>query len=140
MKYIILSILLCLSVCSLAQTGKVVLTVQGIQTAAGGEVSAGIFKEEYFPQVGKQLVGTEKIVTGNQMQIVFENVPAGFYGIVAFQDIDKNKDLNSNFVGYPTEPIGFSNDAKIKFGPPDFEDAKVRVESNKTLSLTITLR
>lgn len=123
-----------------AQTGTVVINVQQIQANKGGEISAGIFKRENFPKVGKQMIGTERPVTGSSMQIVFEKVLAGEYGLVAFQDIDKNKDLKTNFVGFPKEPIGFSNDAKIKLGPPDFEDAKVKVEAGKTLMLTITLK
>lgn len=123
-----------------AQTGTVVINVQQIQADKGGEIAAGIFKKENFPKVGKQLIGTEKPVTGNTMQIIFEKVPVGEYGVVAFQDMDKNKDLKTNFVGFPKEPIGFSNDAKIKLGPPDFEDAKVKVEAGKTLTLVITLK
>jgi uncharacterized protein (DUF2141 family) len=123
-----------------AQTGTVVINVQQIQADKGGEISAGIFKKENFPKMGKEMIGTERPVIGSSMQIVFEKVPAGEYGLVAFQDIDKNKDLKTNFVGFPKEPIGFSNDAKIKLGPPDFEDAKVKVEAGKTLTLTITLK
>jgi uncharacterized protein (DUF2141 family) len=139
-KFLIISYFLCLNLSVFAQTGTVVVNVKDIQTAKGGEISAGIFKKENFPKVGKQLIGQVKPVAGNELQIIFTNVPVGDYGVVAFQDIDKNKELKSNFVGYPTEPIGFSNDAKIKFGPPAFDDARVKVESNKTLTLTIKLR
>jgi len=122
-----------------AQTGTVVLNVTQIQADKGGEISAGIFIRENFPKVGKQFVGQEKSVIRKSIQFVFEKVPVGEYGVVAFQDIDKNKDLKTNFVGFPKEPIGFSNDAKIKFGPPNFDDAKVKVEAGKTLTLTIIL-
>lgn len=122
-----------------SQTGTVVVNVLQIQSDKGGEISAGIFKKENFPKVGKQMIGMEKAVTGSTMQLIFEKVPVGDYGIVVFQDIDKNKDLKTNFVGFPREPIGFSNDAKIKLGPPDFNDAKMTVEVGKTLILTITL-
>ena len=67
-------------------------------------------------------------------------MPIGTYAIVAFQDIDKNKKLKSNFIGFPKEPIGFSRDAKINFGPPDFNDAKVEVQQGKTLTISIILR
>lgn len=74
------------------------------------------------------------------MQIVFDKVPPGTYGVVSFQDINKDKQLASNFVGYPTEPIGFSRDAQIRFGPPDFDDAKISIEANKTVSIDIHLK
>lgn len=139
-KIITLLFFFATSIFANAQTGTVQLIVKGIQTSKGGEISAGIFQEENFPKVGKQLLGKEVLVTANEMKIIFENVPIGVYGIVAFQDIDKDKKLKSNFIGFPTEPIGFSRDAKIKFGPPAFDDAKVIVENNKILSLTILLK
>lgn len=126
--------------CSYAQTGKLILNVQGIQISKGGEISAGIFKKENFPKVGKQLTGKEIAVSTDQMQIVFDNVPFGIYAIVAFQDIDKDKKLKSNFVGFPTEPIGFSRDARIKLGPPDFDDAKIEILQGKTVIISIILR
>jgi uncharacterized protein (DUF2141 family) len=139
-RFILLLARLWMGLAGYGQTGTVVINVQQIQSDKGGEISAGIFKKENFPKVGKQMIGTERPVTGSSMQIVFEKVLAGEYGLVAFQDIDKNKDLKTNFVGFPKEPIGFSNDAKIKLGPPDFDDAKVKVEAGKTLTLTITLK
>lgn len=42
-----------------AQTGTVVINVQQIQANKGGEISAGIFKRENFPKVGKQMIGTK---------------------------------------------------------------------------------
>ena len=128
------------SFCCLAQTGKVILSVQRIQVSKGGEISAGIFKKETFPKVGQQYIGKEIAVLSEQMQIVFESVPIGTYAMVAFQDIDKNKKLKSNFLGFPKEPIGFSRDAKINFGPPDFNDAKVEVQQGKILTVSIILR
>lgn len=128
------------SFCSSAQKGKVILNVQGIQFSKGGEISAGIFKKENFPKVGKQFIGKEIAVSTEQMQIVFESVPIGIYAMVAFQDIDKDKKLKSNFLGFPKEPIGFSRDARIKLGPPDFNDAKVEIQQGKTLTITIILR
>lgn len=123
-----------------AQKGTVILNVQGIQVSKGSEISAGIFKKENFPKVGKQSIGKDVEVSSSQMQIIFENVPPGTYGMVAFQDINRDKLLKLNFMGFPKEPIGFSREAKIKLGPPDFDDAKVEIQQGKTLTLTIILK
>jgi uncharacterized protein (DUF2141 family) len=125
---------------SFGQTGTVRLLVEGIDIKKGGELSAGIFKEDNFPKVGKQLKGMEVLVTAARMQVTFANISVGEYAVVVFQDADKNKDLKTNFIGLPQEPIGFSNDARIKMGPPDFKDAKVHVEKDKELVLKIILR
>ena len=125
---------------SSAQTGKLVVLITGVQVEKGGELSTGIFMRENFPKVGKQILGDETVITSSEMKIVFDNVPPGTYGVVSFQDIDKNKQLKSNLVGYPTEPIGFSRDARIKFGPPDFDDAMITIARDETLTISITLR
>ncbi len=139
-KLIFILSLLWVSVFGFSQTGTVILNIQNIEASKGGEISAGIFKRENFPRVGKQFIGIEKEVIASETQVVFTNVPVGLYAIVVFQDTDMNKDLKTNFVGYPKEPIGFSNDAKIKFGPPSFDDAKVSVEADKKLILVIKLQ
>lgn len=128
------------SISCYSQSGKLIVVVKGIQSQKGGELSTGIFVRDNFPKVGKQLFGNETIVTAAEMKIMFDKVTPGTYGVVSFQDIDKNKQLKSNFVGYPTEPIGFSRDANIKFGPPDFDDAKITIEADKTLTIVITLK
>ena len=125
---------------SSAQTGKLVVLITGVQVEKGGELSTRIFMRENFPKVGKQILGDETVITSSEMKIVFDNVPPGTYGVVSFQDIDKNKQLKSNLVGYPTEPIGFSRDARIKFGPPDFDDAMITIARDETLTISITLR
>lgn len=125
---------------SFSQTGAVMLQVINIDTKKGGELSVGFFSEDNFPKIGRQSFGSTKEVNGSIMQLTFEQVPAGTYGIAVFQDVDKNKDLNPNFLGFPTEPFGFSNDTRIRFGPPSFEDAKITVDGGKTLNLVIHLR
>lgn len=54
-------------------------------------------------------------------QIVELKLPQGVYAITIFHDVNENNELNTNFIGIPKEPYGFSNNPKIKFGPPNFE-------------------
>jgi uncharacterized protein (DUF2141 family) len=123
-----------------AQTGTVILEIRGIQVAKGGEIAGAIFIKQHFLNTGKETMSGSMAVSASQMQLVFEHVPVGVYAMVAFQDIDRNKKLKTNLIGYPKEPFGFSRDAKLKFGPPDFDDAKVEVTNGKTVRVTITLK
>jgi uncharacterized protein (DUF2141 family) len=133
-------ILVCCSLVALSQNGTLVVTVSGIDINRGGDLSVGIFDEENFPKAGRHLLGLVKSVSGARMKVVFEKVPEGAYGIAVFQDTDKNKMLKTNFLGFPIEPFGFSNDARPKLGPPSFQDAQIIVEAGKVSNLTITLR
>ena len=60
-------------------------------------------------------------VKENKQQVVFKDLPKGTYAIAVFQDWNGNQTLDLNWVGVPTEPYGFSNNPKLLFGPPGFE-------------------
>lgn len=47
----------------------------------------------------------------------------GRYGVKLFHDVNGDGKMAANIMGIPTEPVGFSNDAPIRFGPPSFADA-----------------
>lgn len=140
MKYLILLLCFLRWGDAFPQRGKVVIRVNGVQATKGGAISVGFFTKEDFPRVSRQAFGTRCDVTAESMEVVFEQVPAGEYGVAVFQDIDKNQVLRTNLIGVPTEPVGFSNDARIRFGPPSFDDARITVVSGETLKLVIQLR
>ncbi len=55
----------------------------------------------------------------------FTDVPLGRYVIAAFHDQDGNNKLNSSLIGMPSEPYGFSRNARGTLGAPKFEDAVI---------------
>ena len=56
---------------------------------------------------------------------VFADLPAGEYVVAVFQDENGNQKLDTNLMGIPREPYGFSQDAIGAMGPPDFSSAAV---------------
>ena len=72
-----------------------------------------------------------------EVQLVFENIPAGDYAMSVMHDVNKNGELDKNSIGIPKEGFGFSNDALGKFGPPKFKEAKFTIPSGKTLVITL---
>ena len=62
-------------------------------------------------------------VHGDVMEVRFAAVPPGRYALSMYQDVNGNGELDSNFFAIPNEPYGFSNNPKIVFGPPTFEEA-----------------
>ncbi|MBS1619407.1 MAG: DUF2141 domain-containing protein [Bacteroidetes bacterium] len=125
---------------SYAQTGRLVVTVKGINTTKGGELATALFTKDNFPKTGQQVKGIYSPVTADQMQVVFEQVPVGTYAVAVYQDIDSDHKLKTNLVGYPTEPLGFSRDARIRLGPPSFSDAALSIAADQTVTTTVTLR
>ena len=66
-------------------------------------------------------------VDGNETVTFTLELPPGEYAFHAYQDLDENGKMKANFIGIPKEPTAVSNDAKGKFGPPKYKDAKVTV-------------
>lgn len=50
-------------------------------------------------------------------------LPVGEYAFSLYFDANGNGEMDTNFIGIPKEPVAMSNNAKVRFGPPDYEDA-----------------
>jgi len=72
-----------------------------------------------------------------QFSYVFNDIPAGTYAIAIYHDLDKNRELNKNWIGIPKEPFGFSNDAKGKMGPPSFEDSTFELKEDMEMVINL---
>ncbi len=64
---------------------------------------------------------------GDTVAFTTNALPAGEYAIRVMHDVNGNGELDANFVGVPTEPYGFSNDASGSFGPPKWEAARFSI-------------
>jgi len=109
------------------------VNLKGMSTEKG-EVSVGLYNEEgqWLKQTYK---GLGSPVVGGTGRVVFEDLPEGVYAISTFHDINSNGELDSNFMGIPKEPYGFSNDAKGLFGPASFKDSKFEVVKDSEISI-----
>ena len=66
--------------------------------------------------------------TGNVSLDVSELKP-GIYAISCFHDLNDNGKLDTNLLGIPSEPYGFSNNARPKFRAPKWSEAKFEVKA-----------
>lgn len=53
---------------------------------------------------------------------VLTDIPAGEYALMVCYDENDNLEIDMNFVGIPTEPVGFLKDHRPK-GPPSYTRA-----------------
>lgn len=72
------------------------------------------------------------------IEIATTALDPGEYAVRVMHDRNGNGELDTNVVGMPTEPWGFSNDAAGSFGPPAWDDARF-VLSGEGSRQTITL-
>jgi MipA family protein len=72
-------------------------------------------------------------------ETVFRGLSAGRYALATYADADDNGAMNRNFIGIPSEPLGFSNRYWPK-GPPTFDLASFTVDGTSPRAVDITLR
>ena len=88
-------------------------------------------KQPYFRSIKQQVSSTDDV----NIEVV--DIPAGSYAISVFHDLNDNLELDTNFIGIPKEPYGFSGPMG-KFGPPKFEAAAVPLEAgDNTISIEL---
>ncbi len=119
------------------QSGIIHLNIQNIENEKG-TLRIGLFKEsDKF--LDEASWSQDIVVNGlEKIEIDFKNIPFGTYAISIYHDLDDNGKLDTNFIGIPKEPVGFSNDHQPKMGPPKFNGAKFEL-SQKELALTINM-
>ena len=105
------------------ETHRLEIHFSGLKPHSGSEILIGVYdqKQEFLSD---NVFQTYEIPT--QGKTDFSHVihlPKGEYALALFQDLNGDKELNKNFIGYPTEPFTFSNNAPVRFGPPKWKDA-----------------
>ena len=78
-------------------------------------------------------------VSGNAVTTTLAAPAPGRYGIKVFHDADGDGQMGTNMIGFPTEPFGFSNNAPVSFGPPEFAAAAFEVGPSGAAH-TVTLK
>ena len=111
------------------------LTVQvnGLRNA-NGTVYVAVCTEDQFLDPTCSYFGRGPASTG---VVTVSGVPPGTYAVQVIHDENDNQTLDRpGFL--PTEGMGFSRDAPMRFGPPRWDDAKFDLaESGATVPLTM---
>lgn len=80
-----------------------------------------------------------KNIQKTQAQCNFADIPPGTYAIAVIHDENMNGELDTNWMGFPTEGYGFSKTTIGEFGAPAFSAASFRYDG-QNLNLTIELK
>ena len=120
------------------KTHKLSIHISGISKIKGSLFIAIFRPTDDFPVFGKQFKGIVKEVEGKSQNYNFDDLPEGEYALAIYQDENRNKILDKNLLGIPTEIYGFSNNARRTFSAPSFQEAKFKL--NKDLQQTVFLK
>ncbi|WP_109300312.1 DUF2141 domain-containing protein [Aquimarina sp. AU474] len=136
--YIVLVFALVLSITSTAQNTlqSIEVTITNVQTDEG-TIMIGLYNAE-SNFLNKPYKSISIKANKGPLKASFKNILEGEYAISLYHDQNNNNELDTNFFGIPKEPYGTSNNAKGRFGPPKWVDAKFLV-SKKTVIQSISL-
>lgn len=124
--------ILLISLAALAASGfseTLKIRVSGYKPAEGNIAVAVFDDPRAFPRKGHLAkFKVSRPASGSEETLIeIAEVPPGEYAIAVFHDRNADGQLNTLF-GLPREGFGFSNNARVVFGPPSFESARVPVD------------
>ena len=121
-----------------AGAADLTITVTGLRSA-DGLVRLAIFDNaDEFP-VGEKVQNRDLPARAVAQTVVFTGLKPGRYAVAMHHDENRNKEMDTYCFGLPKEGYGFSRDAPVFFGPPDFEQAAVTVPA-KGLQISLEVR
>ena len=113
------------------------IEAEGIQSSDGYIGVALYNADTSFLKKGKTCGGAFEPAKEGTTTITITDLPEGTYAVSLFHDKNGNKELDTNFIGIPKEPVAFSK-AKMKmFGPPSFEDCSFQLTSDFEIKIPI---
>jgi len=113
------------------KTGSITIEVTGLENDDGEVLIAVSNSRENYESDDLAFVDAKVEIENEQAEYTFKEMPFGEYAIKLFHDENLDGELDSNFLGMPTEDYGFSNNARGTFGPADYDDAKFIFEQLK---------
>ncbi len=120
-----------------ATAGELRVRVLGLASEAG-TVQVALYNSAESYKVSKALAGQFAPARKAGVSAVFSDLPPGNYALAVFHDLNGNDELDSNLMGIPNEPYGFSRNARGRFGPPTFEDMSVVVgEASSSIEIEV---
>ena len=135
MRYLIPH-LVALGACAPALAGDVVVQVSGVADASG-RIAVAVCTETEFLKTCR-LAATGSARTGT-VSVRLPDVAPGRYAVQAHHDRNGDGKVATNLVGIPSEPVGFSRDPAIRFGPPRFDEAAIEI-GRQTTTVPVRLK
>ena len=120
-----------------ALAGELTVTLAGIAHDKGG-IRVGLYdRAETFRKEDKAVAVLAGPATPGQASVVFADVPAGRYAVMAYHDEDGDGGLDRFMGMIPTEGYALSNDPEVS-GPPAFDQCAFEVPAEgRTLTVTV---
>jgi uncharacterized protein (DUF2141 family) len=124
-----------------AQNATIEVVVPGIRNGQGSLGCQLFGSANGFPKKTElALQAVMSPIASGAARCRFAPVPAGTYAVAVVHDENGNQQLDSNFLGVPTEGYGVSNNKTYAMSEPRWDESRVELTAGEQRQLTIQLR
>ena len=109
---------------SSAGLGTIIVRITGFASDEGDCWFALDNSKEFYESEDSVFIGKILPIRNSEVLLTLDSLKYGSYAIKVFHDENINGELDSNFLGIPTEDYGYSNNVSAWFGPPSWERAE----------------
>ncbi|MBS1657831.1 MAG: DUF2141 domain-containing protein [Bacteroidetes bacterium] len=115
------------------------VTVTHVKVLKGKMIISVYNNPKEFPHYYKEYKMIRVPCTSSSVTGTFTGLPEGEYAVAVYQDVNEDDRCNTNFIGYPTEGFGFSNNVKPRFASPSFSSCKLVLDRDMAISIALVL-
>ncbi len=116
------------------------VTVDNLRSSQGQIIlcvfSAESSDREAFPdcEKGRPVRQNKTVVGAGKVVITFKGLKDGVYAVAAIHDENGNGQLDTNFLGIPTEGVGVSTNPRL-MGKPHFDQAQFQIKGKTAITV-----
>ena len=89
-----------------------------------------------FPHAG-EFQTISSAVNKSLESVIIKGLPKQEYAIAVYHDKNSDGKCNINLFGFSKEAYGFSNNIKPKLSAPSFDDCKIYLNDNMTITIKL---
>ena len=118
-----LALFLALSFAHRAEAARIIVTIDGVHSDKGDVYVALFSHAKEFPDGDYSDQHMKVKASTKPITVVFDGLKPGTYAVGCYHDENGNGHLDTNFIGYPVEGYGLSNDIRAVISRPTFAEA-----------------
>lgn len=115
----------------------IVVRIEGLRKTEGNLVIA-LFDDANSFLTAQRWYDRVPVTREGSLEVRIPDLGPGEYAISVFHDTNANGKFDTNAIGIPREPYGFSNNPGVRFRAPRFDEAKF-IYSGAPVVLSIRL-
>ena len=91
----------------------------------GGMLRLSLYNEALWSNDNSEPIASANVpAVSPETTVVLKDIAPGVYGVKTYQDANRNGKFDQNWLGWPLERYGFSNNARPRLSEPSFGHTK----------------